>query len=71
MTDARALAAMLRERQSYLGHAAVIVHFTVAERDAIAAELERLADLEEKKPDLFWQPPTHSGEPLGELSDGA
>jgi hypothetical protein len=25
------------------------VHFTVAERDAIAAELERLADLEEKK----------------------
>jgi hypothetical protein len=36
-----------------------------------AAELERLADLEEKKPDLFWQPPTHSGEPLGELSDGA
>jgi hypothetical protein len=48
-TNARALAAMLRERQSYLGHAAVIVHFTVAERDAIAAELERLADLEEKK----------------------
>jgi hypothetical protein len=48
-TSARALAAMLRERQSYLGHDAVIVHFTVAERDAIAAELERLADLEEKK----------------------
>jgi hypothetical protein len=45
-TNARALAAMLRERQSYLGHDAVIVHFTVAERDAIAAELERLADLE-------------------------
>jgi hypothetical protein len=48
-TNARALAAMLRERQSYLGHDAVIVQFTVAERDAIAAELERLADLEEKK----------------------
>jgi hypothetical protein len=75
-TNARALAAMLRERwersRFASAHNAPFV-ITITEEDhlAIAAELERLADLEEKKPDLFWQPPTHSGEPLGELSDGA
>jgi hypothetical protein len=51
-TNARALAAMLRRKsvyRKYPGYQIGIIELDCEDRDAIAAELERLADLEEKK----------------------
>jgi hypothetical protein len=72
-TNARALAAMLRRKSVYRkspGYQIGIIELDCEDRDAIVAELERLADLEDG-PCQCCGKACKCKEFAGELSDGA